>query len=206
MDRLRAEGLYDRSLIVVAADHGISFRADLNRRVIVPGNAPDIANVPLFVKEPGQRSGRVNEAPVRTIDILPTVADAVGVQLGSEVDGRPLGQAAGRDDRLRISSYTGNPVEMSFGDFVRRRDTEVARRLRLFPGSGFDGVFASAPVDGLVGKPVRALPAGGPTAFRVELDFRSGLAAFSPGSRSVPASLSGRLSGAADGERWWRSR
>jgi Sulfatase len=143
MDRLRAEGLYDRSLIVVTADHGISFRADLNRRVIVPGNAPDIASVPLFVKKPGQGSGRVDEAAVRTIDVLPTVAEVAGVRLPPGADGRPLGRAATRDDRVRVSSYTGNPVALSFADFVRRRDAEVARRLRLFPGDGFDGVFES---------------------------------------------------------------
>ena len=198
IDRLRAEGLYDRSLIVVTADHGISFRADLNRRVVVPGNAPDIANVPLFVKQPGQESGRVDKGHARTIDLLPTVAQAVGIRLGGEVDGRPLGRAGGSEDRVRVSSYTGNPVELSFGDFVRRRDAEVARRLRLFPGEGFDGVFASAPSAGLVGERVRSVPAGARPDFRVELDFRSGFAAFSPASPSVPAFVTGRVTGAAE--------
>ena len=127
--RLRAEDLYDRSLIVVTADHGVSFHPDLNRRVVVPKTVGDIANVPLVVKLPGQRSGRVEDAPVHTTDILPTVADAVGVRLHGTVDGRPMGRLGERDNRVKVDSYAGSPVVVSFADFVRRRDAEVRRRL-----------------------------------------------------------------------------
>ena len=199
VDRLRAEALYDRSLIVVTADHGISFHAEQNRRAVLPGNAPDIASIPLFVKQPGQRSGRVSEGPARTIDLLPTVADAVGLRLDGEVDGRPLRVTESRGDRVRLSSYGGEPVELSFEDFVRRRDAEVDRRLRLFPGRGFAGVFSSAPREGLVGERVSAVARGGRAGFRVELDFRSDFAEFSPRATNVPAFLMGRVSGRADG-------
>ena len=199
MRKLAAEGLYDRSLIVVTADHGISFHADLSRRIVVPGNVGDIANVPMFVKKPKQRSGRVSDEAARTIDLLPTVAKAAGVRLDGEVDGRPLDALGSRDDSVRVSSYTGTPVEISFAGFVRRRDAEVRRRLRLFGSGGFDDVFASGPVKGLVGRELRAVPAGGPAAFRAQLDLRSGLASFSPGSATVPAFVTGRLSGSVVG-------
>ena len=195
--RLRAEGLYERSLIVLTADHGVSFRPDLNRRIIVPGNAPDIANVPMFVKEPGQSSGRVDEGSARTIDLFPTVAEATGHELDEELDGHPLGEPS-RNDRVTVSSYTGTQVEMSLDEFVRRRDAEVKRRLRHF-GEGFEDVFAWAPIDGLVGRQVRTLPTGGAAPYAVVLDYSSGLAAFSAGSTTVPAYVSGRLTGPVEG-------
>ena len=36
-------GLYDRALLVVTADHGISFRAGQKRRPLSPENLQDIA-------------------------------------------------------------------------------------------------------------------------------------------------------------------
>ena len=58
LDRLHASGLYDRAVLVVTADHGVSFRAGQKRRPLSPANRQDIAYVPLFVKTPGQRTGR----------------------------------------------------------------------------------------------------------------------------------------------------
>ena len=182
---------------MVTADHGISFHADLSRRIVVPGNVGDIANVPMFVKKPKQRSGRVNDEAARTIDILPTVAEAAGVRLDGEVDGGPLDALGSRDDSVRVSSYTGTPVEISFAGFVRRRDAEVRRRLRLFGSGGFE---TSSPPgrsrawSGASSRPFRP----GPAAFR-HSSTRSGLASFSPGSATVPAFVTGRLSGSVVG-------
>ena len=47
---LRETGLYDKALLVVTADHGISFRAGEKRRPLSDANLQDIAYVPLFVK------------------------------------------------------------------------------------------------------------------------------------------------------------
>ena len=199
IERLRAEGLYDRSLIVVTADHGISFRADLNRRVVVPGNAPDIANVPLFVKQPGQESGRVDEGHARTIDVLPTVAEAVGIRLGDEVDGRPLGQAG----RARRPGQ-GQLLHRQSRRAVVRRFRAPARRRGGAPADGSFRVTASTECSprrrapGWSASPSALFRPAGRRSFRVELDFRSGFAAFSPGSTSVPAFVTGRVTGAAD--------
>jgi hypothetical protein len=86
-------GLYDKSLVIVVADHGISFRhLDLSRKV-VPGhaaNVPAIAFPPLFVKYPDEHEGRIVDRHVETIDIVPTIADAVGVRIPWKVDGHSL--------------------------------------------------------------------------------------------------------------------
>ena len=58
IDRLKETGMYRRAMVVVMADHGVSFRmGSTDRRTIVPANARDIAPIPLFVKYPKQRAG-----------------------------------------------------------------------------------------------------------------------------------------------------
>ena len=57
-------------LLVVTADHGISFRAGQKRRPLSSANLQDIAYVPLFVKAPGQQRGRVVSGLARTTDII----------------------------------------------------------------------------------------------------------------------------------------
>jgi hypothetical protein len=88
--RLRSTGLYDKCLLVVTADHGISFRVGLSRREVAVGNAADIMSVPLFIKMPGQQAGSASDKNVESIDILPTIADALRIKLHLPVDGRSI--------------------------------------------------------------------------------------------------------------------
>ena len=55
MDRTRT---WDRSLVVVVADHGTSFELGEHRRWPYDSNIDDLYRVPLFVKYPNQREGR----------------------------------------------------------------------------------------------------------------------------------------------------
>jgi hypothetical protein len=92
-DRLRAEGTFDQSLIVVTADHGASFEPGGAYRSnqgepLTDASTPDLLWVPLFVKEPGQRIGEVSDANVLSIDVLPTIVDVLDIDLPWEVDGR----------------------------------------------------------------------------------------------------------------------
>ncbi|MEU7979461.1 sulfatase-like hydrolase/transferase [Micromonospora sp. NPDC049081] len=91
---LRASGLYDRSLVVLTADHGVSFAPDWQGRGMgaithAPG---EVAWVPLFVKEPGQRAGRVDDRNWEHVDLLPTIADEVHVRVPWRLDGRSAQQ------------------------------------------------------------------------------------------------------------------
>jgi hypothetical protein len=88
--RLRATRLYDRALVIVVADHGLSFRPDDRRRAFVDSNLEDVVFVPLLVKRPGQDHGRVVDHPVQTVDILPTIAETLGVHVPWRMDGEPL--------------------------------------------------------------------------------------------------------------------
>jgi hypothetical protein len=93
LGRLRAEGTFDDALIVVTADHGVSFepggpvRGHLGE-ALTDASTPDLLWVPFLVKEPGQSKGSVSDDNVLTIDVLPTIADVLDVELPWEVDGR----------------------------------------------------------------------------------------------------------------------
>ncbi len=91
LDRLRDEGLYDDSLIVVTADHGISFEDGTQLRFPEPSTLDSIAYAPLLVKEPGQEHGAIDDSNVTGGDLLPTIADRLGVTPGWDVDGLPAG-------------------------------------------------------------------------------------------------------------------
>lgn len=95
VDRLERTGLYDESLIVLTSDHGTTFEAGapargLGPRPVEPDTMADFAWVPLIVKAPGQTEGRVDDRNALTIDVVPTVADLLGVDLPWPVDGRSL--------------------------------------------------------------------------------------------------------------------
>jgi len=88
--RLKESGLYDRSLLIVTADHGVSFRTGEARRMISPGNLSDIQSIPMFVKRPGQTKGGISDRHSETVDLLPTITDVLGIDLADPVDGWSL--------------------------------------------------------------------------------------------------------------------
>lgn len=87
LERMRETGLFERCLLIVTADHGVSFRANQPRRQAADGNLGDIASIPLFVKRPFQTQGEVCDRRVESVDILPTIADVVGIELSEATDG-----------------------------------------------------------------------------------------------------------------------
>ncbi len=77
MRRMSRTGIFDRSLFIVVADHGIAFEVGVKeRRQVTETNFEQVAAVPFFVKRPGQTTGRVDDGIVRNVDVVPTVADA----------------------------------------------------------------------------------------------------------------------------------
>jgi hypothetical protein len=99
MRRLRERGLYDKALVVVTADHGANFARDTYKRDYRGGEA-DVLWVPLFVKAPGQKTGRVDDRNWEHVDLLPTIADHAGVEIPWPTDGiSALRQRRDRDDK-----------------------------------------------------------------------------------------------------------
>lgn len=90
ISRLRETKLYDRALIVVTADHGISFLPGEPKRAVTPVTKNEILQVPLLLKLPGQREGVRHPEPRSTLDVLPTVLSVLGREVPVELLGRSL--------------------------------------------------------------------------------------------------------------------
>jgi len=90
-DHLQEQQLLNDSMVVVLADHGISFALNDTRRALSDINKAALLRVPLFIKQPGQVVGRRIDRPAMTIDILPTMLATLGFSIDSmETDGIDL--------------------------------------------------------------------------------------------------------------------
>jgi hypothetical protein len=152
LDRLHTTGLYDRAVVVVTADHGVSFRAGQKRRPLSDANREDIAYVPLFVKAPGQGRGRVVTEAARTIDILPTLADASGVRIPWDVDGHSLLGPRPAEPTVILVKDKGKRFTIPAAGLLRLREQALRRQLRLFGSGGPSStLFAVGPDRALLG-------------------------------------------------------
>ena len=206
LDRMRTIGLLDRSLVVVAADHGYSFELGTNdRRLVTESNVEQIAPVPLFIKLPGQREGRVNDAFVRGVDILPTIAGLLGARLDWHHDGRSAFSEITRQ-RRSVSMVTrdfSRTIRIEAAELERRRSAVRAARADAL-GTGFEsmlgfgspwtGAYQVGPNAQLIGTPLPKHPLrSGQTRARVA---NAGLLArVSRRSRVFPTRVTGRLDG-----------
>jgi hypothetical protein len=151
--RLRATGLYDRALLVVTADHGVSFRAGQKRRPLSPANLQDIGYVPLFVKTPEQRRPRVLARAARTIDVLPTIADGLGLELPWHVDGHSLLRPGPRERDVVLIKDRGRRFVVPEAQLQALRKRALSRQHRLFgSGTPLEDVLAVGPDRALLGR------------------------------------------------------
>jgi hypothetical protein len=197
VQRLREEGLYDRTLLVLTADHGISFRPGTSRRGATGEAAADVMGVPLFVKAPQQPRGGVDDRPATTADVLPTIADALDIDLRWPTVGRSLlGRPAPRGTELRVAAFPSRKlVSLPFVDYVRARDEEVVRmRFRQGPGQGWAGVYAMGGDSDLFGRRVAALRVGPRTGAAVELEGSDSFDSVERHGAVVPSFVRGRFS------------
>jgi Sulfatase len=198
LDRLEQQGLYDDALVVVAADHGVSFRPNGERRRVHPGNLEEIAFVPLLVKGPGQREGTVVDAHMRTIDVLPTMADLLGIEVPWRMDGSSaVAVAPSEHPQVVVHKSSGERVTGRVAQLIERRENVLARQLDLFgEGSERPGLYAVGPRPELLGRRVDELTVLDGSAARVAL-FDSGR--YRPESPLVPTRVTGRLDGVGSG-------
>ena len=201
VERLRATGLYDRSLVVVTADHGMAFepgqpgRASLGSRT-----APDALWVPLFIKRPGQRAASTTDVNWEHVDLLPTVTALLGGRVPWPVEGVPLADpAAGGRARTQKWFYPrpGQRQVVEGPAHQAAALSGVTDRL-LRPQDGYLGWFRTGRHASLVGRRVDRLPVAGSggTARVLGLDdYRH----VDLAGGAVPAQVAGRLVRTAPG-------
>ena len=188
--RLEQRGLWDRALVVVVADHGVSFRAGEGRRPVTADNLADIVNVPLFVKYPGQRRGRVDDRAARSVDLLPTVADVLGIPLPWDTDGTSL-LSAPLERGVFVDQREGRVEHAPLAQMIRDRETTLRRKAAAF-GERSDSLYRIGTHRSVLGREVSGVGRRSSTV-AVRLDSAASFLDVRPGSGFVPARISGRV-------------
>ncbi len=194
---LEEAGIWDDSLVVVTADHGVSFRTGQSLRAVDRERPSDVMQVPLFIKTTGQRKGLIRDDNVETVDILPTLATSLGIEPPWAFDGRSL-----------LDPEVPAPT---FKSLVVKKGRDAVERLR-FPLelAGFDESFESmvdafgvgedpqsllrfGPAPELIGLPVAESPPVGLSRYGVEFAEASELEAVDLKADYLPVHLAGHV-------------
>ena len=198
MDKLHKAGLWDKALVVVTVDEGDSFRGGDNRRDPSKTNLGDIAFIPLFVKLPGQDEGRVVDRHVTSVDVLPTIAKVLGVKVRWKLDGRSALSSGPGSSRVRVGKF-----ETSFQAAQALRQKSLQRKVALF-GSGSWGpeLAGTGRYRGLVGKPLASLHVTDSVSASATIDGVGSklVRAFPRRSQLIPSPLTGPVSGLHAGD------
>ena len=203
---LKDNGTYDESLIVITADHGVSFKqGQFDRRNVNEENIDEISPVPLFVKEPGQKKGRIDDSIVETTDVLPTIADVLGIELPDEADGRSAfgSEVRGRDEVKMLRRDLSEWIRVDGDEFDRSKADELTKKVRLF-GTGTDDpdrIFRIGPNQDLLGTSVAGLGTAGESEARAGLIGAEDLDDVDPEGEYVPIWIVGKVSGGAGNTR-----
>ena len=203
LDQLQAEGILDKALVVVTSDHGVSLEPGSHRRSAVDlteGSTDSVLPVPLFIKYPGQTEGKVDDRDAMTIDVVPTIADALHVRLPDNwsFDGVSL-LADPVDDRTRYwVTGAGGSTVLSFHPDPQR--TAAFTWSLLGPTAMAGSLFAIGPHADLVGRDVATLPVSAAEAGSIAVPDPNDYETYRADAASLPALLSAGVDGIGPGQ------
>jgi arylsulfatase A-like enzyme len=126
---LKERGLYDRTMVVITADHGDEF---LDHGHLEHGTTyyEEMMHVPLIVRVPGEGRGRRIEEQVGLVDLMPTMLDVLGVPHDLELQGlslRPLLDGGSVPERPMFAEASMVPT---LETALRTNDTKYIRYAR----------------------------------------------------------------------------
>ncbi len=199
LDKLQETGLYDQSVVIVMADHGLSSKPGEPRRNITMGNYGDLLSMPLLIKLPRQKQGKIIDKPVKTIDIYPTLADILKIPVPAKNHGKSMfapdypgfSQLVVHADKH--SDKTGTYPAVTYENLMR----QVADKIRVFGEGDTMSLFRIGPHKEWIGKPVAQLgPAvqPAPSGWSASLDNAEAYRHVDLNSRYLPAMVQGSLS------------
>jgi hypothetical protein len=193
LDRLSELDLFDSSLIVITADHGMSFYwdpTDMPSEKLFAVQASDTMYVPLIIKAPHQRKPELSDKIVQTIDILPTLADMLEVDIPWQVDG----SSALADDRPREKRFVWfmSKKYEEFGSVIDPDYLSLKRKIALFGSRNFDSLYSYGPHKEIVGQPLESFPSRDSNAL-VAIVQRERFLDIEPAGSSVPAYIEGDI-------------
>jgi len=194
LDHLKAIDMYDRSLVAITADHGVSFWPNKRRRNVKNGRPADILLAPLFIKVPYQKEGFISDRNVQSIDVLPTMADILDIELPWKIDGH---SALDLSFPERTEKVIYNPGYKKFVFDPQLKDSlfSLQRKLDLF-GTGStrpEGIYKLREHSDLLDRKVSDFGEIGRAALKIELDNAYLFANVDPDSRFVPTHITGKV-------------
>ncbi len=193
IDRLQDRGLFDRSLLIVLSDHGVSFTPGSHRRHASQENYAEVLPIPLFLKLPGQKTGEKNLKKAQIIDVLPTIAEVLETQPPWSYDGVSLLSEELVNREFLMFRANGSPPE-SFPDPVDEKYRVLQRKMDLF-GSGKESLFRLGSFKQLVESSSTKFPMGQPAPIEIELDHPRIVDPVDLEARVKPFHVSGRVLG-----------
>jgi hypothetical protein len=191
---LKKHDMYERALIIVTADHGVSFRSGDSRRIITKNNFQDILQVPLFIKTPFQNKGSISDRNVELIDILPTIADILEIELQWSTDGQSLFEKSGSERQEKTIYRLGAREKLVFDKKFKSKFVTLEQKLALF-GEVSDplGLFKVGPFQDIVGKHIDEIGISGESPVMVSLDNDSLFNSIDLSSSFIPAHITGTV-------------
>jgi Sulfatase len=194
IDKLKAEGLWDQSLVVMGSDHGEGWVPGEKPRSLGKANVPDLMWVPMFVKAPNQDNGRVDDRNWEQVDLLPTVAALAGVTVPWKMEG--LSQT-GESARTRTDKWWFDiPGHREVRDgptnwkVVLAGETDTLVRA----GEGVRGLYRYGPAGDLIYQPPTTVgPVTADLQATATLDDFKQYTQIKPGSGRIPALVSGNI-------------
>jgi hypothetical protein len=191
-DRLDETKTWGETMVIVVADHGASFVPGEHRRWPYDNNRDDLYRVPLFIKYPNQTVGEVRDEPVFGIDVMPTIAEVLGVSEAWEFDGVSLLDVDGVERHHKPVAWCCNTDGASIELSVLF--DQVERNHRWIPDQeSWTGVAAVGPYQTLVGQSADVLDATDSDELRWSLEDGSDLADLDAGSGVVQTLITGRI-------------
>ncbi|MFQ5615586.1 MAG: sulfatase-like hydrolase/transferase [Anaerolineales bacterium] len=190
IDHLQAAGLWEQAVVVVIADHGVSFIPGLPRRGPTPETLANIYRVPFFIKLPGQTDGVIRDDNAMLIDLLPSLVDVLEVETDWAFEGRSLFGDTPPPPEKRVMEAPGGVIPASVESLfalARRNATDFPHREDWF------GVAAVGEFGHLVGARVDELGGEWRPAPGWEIDQAAALAQVNFSSGYAPILITGRL-------------
>ncbi len=187
--KLESAGLFDQSVFVITADHGVAFEPGRSRRLLdvndTSGYQPlDLAAVPLIIKAPFQGQAEVDDTVTSLVGLAPRILELAGAET------TPLPRFEDTGTPSLVGKYAAN-VAVPVDREPWRRD-RLAEQTALLGQQNDPGAIGAVP--GLHGRKISELPRQD-GEITIEMDVPAVWDHVDPDRPSLPALVQGTLKG-----------
>ena len=196
VERLKQTGLYDDCILIIASDHGAGFQPGESLRRPVATTLQDIQHVLFLIKLRGRQKSVTSDLRTETIDILPTIADALDIDLPFDVDGHSAIDPSfpARKKRTRYAGSSMQDILTHYQSDLSTTTESFKNRIELFgSGNAFERIFSAGPASDLIGLPVNRVTAQPEEQFEIHLLNQEAFQNVDLQSQFVPSFIAGTI-------------